>query len=65
MIGSIFSISERDSWTFVPGRSSVQTFDNSGNLTSITYYEGQTVAFVRNFTYDNAGNCTKIECVTA
>ncbi len=65
MIGSIFSISERDSWTFVPGRSSLQAYDANGNLTSITYYEGQTVAFVRNFTYDSNGNCTKIECVTA
>lgn len=64
MIGSIFSIIERDSWTFVPGRSSQQTYDTDGNLTSITYYEGQTVAFVRNFTYVN-GKCTKIECVTS
>ena len=63
MIGSIFNISERDSWTFVPGRKIVRTFDANGNVLSMTYYDNNTAIFVRNFTYDTYGNCIETECV--
>lgn len=65
MLGNLFTELARFAWTFVPGRSTQQAYDETGKVTSITYYEGQNIIFVRNFTYDSNGNCIKIECVTA
>lgn len=63
MIGGNFTEITRDSWTFVPGRKVVRTFDANGNVLSMTYYDNNTAIFVRNFTYDTYGNCIETECV--
>lgn len=63
MIGGNYTDITREAWTFVPGRSVLPTYDANGNVLTMTYYDNNTVVFVRNFTYDANGNCTKIECV--
>lgn len=64
MLGNLFTELARDSWTFVPGRKVVRTFDTTtGNVLSMTYYDNNTAIFVRNFTYDTYGNCIETECV--
>jgi len=63
MLGNLFTELARDSWTFVPNRKVVRTFDANGNVLSMTYYDNNTAIFVRNFTYDTSGNCIETECV--
>jgi hypothetical protein len=62
MIGGVNSVSARDAWVLVPGRSYVPEYDDNGNPTKITYYDGVNVVFVQYYTYDDNGNCIKVEC---
>lgn len=65
MIAGVNSVSARDAWVLVPGRSYVpEGYNADGNPSKITYYDGVDVVFVQYFTYDNAGNCIKVECKT-
>lgn len=65
MIGSIYTEVTRDAWTTVPGRSSALEYNENNKVTKITYYDGNNVAFAKNFTYDANGNCILITCTTS
>lgn len=62
MIGNIYTDAARDAWTIVPGRSKDFVVDPNGNYTKITYSENNNVVFAQYLTYDENGNCIKIEC---
>lgn len=62
MIGGNYTETTREAWTSVPGRSVEITNDANGNPTAMAYKEGTTTVFVKRYTYDANGNCTKIEC---
>lgn len=62
MIGGNYTETTRDSWTTVPGRSEELERDENGNITKITYYEGDSVVFAQYFTLNDSGQITKIEC---
>ena len=64
MIGGNYTETTRDNWVTVPGRSEELTRDNSGNITKITFLEGEDIVFAQYFMYDANGNVTKIECKT-
>lgn len=65
MIGGVNSVSARDAWVLVPGRSYVPEPNSDGNPAKITFYDGVNVVFVQYFTYDADGNCIKVECKTS
>lgn len=61
MLGNIFTEIARDTWTNTPGNSMALTWTD-GNPTAITYLQGDTVVFVKSYTYDADGNPTLISC---
>lgn len=64
MIGGVYSVTARDAWVLVPGRSYIPEYNENGNPTKITYYDGANVVFVQYYTYNDNGNCIKVECKT-
>lgn len=62
MIGGNYTETTRDSWTTVPGRDALFTYNDIGKPSKITYLEGDAVVFAQYFTYDENGKVTKIEC---
>lgn len=62
MIGGIFSVSARDAWTTVPGRSCEAVNNSDGNPLTLIFKVNNVVAFVQHYTYDENGNFLKCEC---
>lgn len=63
MIGSIYTVSSRDAWVTVPGRSYTLDNDSAGNPVKINFYQGTSLVFVQYITYDSVGgNVIKVEC---
>lgn len=63
MIGSIYTVSSRDAWVTVPGRSYELELNSAGDPVKISFFQDTTLVFAQYFTYDSVGgNVIKVEC---